>query len=468
MASADCWSGPAGTVAATALVELSTVASGARTALDAVQIRLTSLVGDAEEAQALAAAALATAAAGGVGLDPAGRPLPYLARSSPVMAPDQRDALAVRQFAALRVDSLADAAFAAAARVLTTALTAGDDVGHLAGVHVPGAIGFDDLIDWLAPVIAPGIPLDRAPEAVAGWWSRLSAGQQQALVAADPAAVGALDGLPGWARDLANRQVLASALIRLPPDGAAHAMAAAVAVEIAEQEELGRPVQLLQFQPAGDLVSLAVGDVDTAGAVAVMVPGIFTTPAGDLPHLVRDARGVAAAAVAAAPGLAVATVVWLGYRTPASVFTAPSSRSAQRGGPALDRALDGLAAARAAPGGPPAPRTTVLAHSYGTLVASRAAQAPGRLAADALVLLGSPGTEALTVRSLEAGEVYGAWTPADPVSICDWFGSSPADPWFGDIELPTELTQGHTQYYETDRPTLAALGEVVAGTRNPQ
>jgi pimeloyl-ACP methyl ester carboxylesterase len=147
------------------------------------------------------------------------------------------------------------------------------------------------------------------------------------------------------------------------------------------------------------------------------------------------------------------------------VFTAPSSQLAQRGGPALDRALDGLAASRAAPGAPSTPRTTVLTHSYGTLVAGRAAQAPGRLAADALVLLGSPGTEALTARSLEAPEVYGAWTPADPVSVCDWFGPSPADPWFGDSELPTDLTQGHTEYYDTDRPTLAAIGEVVAGTR---
>ena len=31
--------------------------------------------------------------------------------------------------------------------------------------------------------------------------------------------------------------------------------------------------------------------------------------------------------------------------------------------------------------------------------------------------------------------------------------------------LPTEATQGHTQYYDLDRSTLAAVGEVVAGTR---
>ena len=110
----------------------------------------------------------------------------------------------------------------------------------------------------------------------------------------------------------------------------------------------------------------------------------------------------------------------------------------------------------------------MLAHSYGSLVASRAAQAPGRLAADALVLLGSPGTEALTAADLEAAEVHGAWSLVDPVSWSGWYGRGPVSPWFGDTPLPTGATQGHTQYYDPDRPTLAAIGEVVAGTRDRQ
>jgi hypothetical protein len=47
------------------------------------------------------------------------------------------------------------------------------------------------------------------------------------------------------------------------------------------------------------------------------------------------------------------------------------------------------------------------------------------------------------------------------------FGSGPTDPWFGDVELPTDATQGHTQYYDADRPTLAAIGEVVTAPRDP-
>jgi hypothetical protein len=105
----------------------------------------------------------------------------------------------------------------------------------------------------------------------------------------------------------------------------------------------------------------------------------------------------------------------------------------------------------------------VVAHSYGTVVAGEAVRAPGRLAADALVLLGSPGVPGSADGDLEAGEVHGAWSPADPVSWLGWFGASPFDGFFGDAPLPTEPTEGHTDYYDPDRPTLAAIGQVVAG-----
>jgi pimeloyl-ACP methyl ester carboxylesterase len=108
----------------------------------------------------------------------------------------------------------------------------------------------------------------------------------------------------------------------------------------------------------------------------------------------------------------------------------------------------------------------VVAHSYGTVVAGQAARAPGRLAADALVLLGSPGLAGGEAEDLEAGEVYGAWSPADPISWLQWFGDNPSDPSFGDMPLPTELTEGHTDYFDPDRPTLAAIGQVVTGARD--
>ncbi|MFQ1003428.1 alpha/beta hydrolase [Modestobacter sp. SSW1-42] len=463
---AECWSGPAGTAAAAALVELSTVAGAVTGAVAGSLHDLQGLTGAAAEAQERAERARALAASAGIGLDAAGHAV-GVPPAHAAMSPDQAADVAAGARAAGWAEAAAEDALAAAARAGECARAAAGPLAVLGVVAAP--VSFADLVTRLPGTSVPQVPAGGDPQAVASWWTSLSAAAQQAVIAAQPGAVGALDGLPGWARDQANRLGLATASQHLPPGSPGAATARAVQAQLAEVEAAGAVAQLLQFDPAGDLVALAVGDVDTAAAVGVLVPGIETTPADDLPGLVGDARDVATVAAAAAPGLAVATVAWLGYRTP-GWRTAWSPGAAVRGGPALDRALDGLAAARTAP---PAvvraapPRTTVLAHSYGTVVTGQAVRAPGRLAADAVVLLGSPGVPGGGADDLEAAEVYGAWSPADPVSLLDWFGDTPADRSFGDVDLPTDPTQWHTRYYDRDRPTLAAIGEVVAGTRPP-
>ena len=462
----ECWSGPAGTAAAAALVELSSVASAVTGALASSLADLQGLTAAAVEAQELAERARALAASAGTALDDGGRavgvPLPH-----PAMSADQAADVAAAARSAASAQAAAEDAFAAAVRAGECARAASGPLAGVGVLGVPGPVAFTALAARLPATTAPPVPAGGDPPAVAAWWTTLTAAEQRAVIAAEPGAVGALDGLPGWARDEANRLGLAAALQHLPPGSAGSATARAVQAQLAAVEAAGSVAQLLQFDPAEGLVALAVGDVDAASAVGVLVPGIETTPADDLRGLVGDARDVATAAAAAAPGLAVATVAWLGYRTP-GWRTAWSSSAAGRGGPALDRELDGLAAARSAP---PAlvraapPRTTVLAHSYGTVVTGRAAQAPGALAADAVVLLGSPGVPGGEADDLEVEEVYGAWSPADPVSLLDWFGDTPADPSFGDVDLPTGLDQWHTRYYDRGHPTLASIGQVVAGTR---
>ena len=78
--------------------------------------------------------------------------------------------------------------------------------------------------------------------------------------------------------------------------------AGVVARRIAAEEAAGKEVQLHLLDLAGDRVVLALGDLDTADAVAVLVPGIGNTPADDLGGLVAAARHVGSAARAAAPG----------------------------------------------------------------------------------------------------------------------------------------------------------------------
>ena len=200
--------------------------------------------------------------------------------------------------------------------------------------------------------------------------------------------------------------------------------------------------------------------------MALLVAGTGTDPVGDLDDLADDAGTVADAATAAAPAAAVATVAWMGYRTPSHLAKAASPHFSWTGGPALDATLDGLASARAATSGGRL-HTSVIGHSYGTLVIDRAADAPGRLAADDVVLLGSPGMDNRATE-LEVDGVYEASAPFDPVSsVLDVHGWQTDGWFFGAEELPTDWRNWHTGYYDEDGPTATAIGEVVAGVREP-
>jgi Alpha/beta hydrolase len=361
-------------------------------------------------------------------------------------------------------DAMAAEALAEAAVAATAARAAEDAVSGLAGLVAgspPPAV--PDLLARLGPLHVPAVPAGLPPPDVAAWWAGLSAAEQDALVQQSPDAVGSLDGVPAWARDRANRLLLDGLLEDAVPDDVARA-AHHLDARIRAEEAAGRTVQLHLLDLAGDRVVLSLGDLDTADTVALLVPGVLTTPDDDLGALVADARAVAAASEAATAASTVAAVVWLGYRTPQNLWTMARRTTAVEGGRALDAALDGLAASRAAAGSATA-RTTVLAHSYGTVVVDEAADQPGPLAADAVVLLGSPGMED-DAASLEAPEVYDAGSVGDPVSWSGLFGMPPSAPAFGSTGLPTDLWAGHSEYYDTDQPTLAAIGEVVAGVRD--
>ena len=439
LGAADCWSGPAAEVAAATVLDLSRAAAAVQAAFGRSQEGWDALSSATRAAQAMAEQALVLAALGEVG--PGGWPFTGAAAAA-------EDAL------------VAAAAAAAAAR------TAEDAVSGL--VVLPGgpaAITVPDLLTGLGPLEVPALPVRLPVPAVAAWWAGLSAAEQGALVAAAPAALGSLDGVPAWARDRANRLLLAHALDDPDlPDDAARA-ARLLDERIRAEEAAGRAVQLHLLDLLGDRVVLALGDLDTADAVALLVPGVLTTLGDDLAAMTGDARDVAAAAAAAAPALTVATVVWIGYRTPDTLRTMTGRTASIDGGRVLAASLDGIAAGRSVVGSPPA-RTTVLAHSYGTVVVDEAAGRPGRLAADAVVLLGSPGMTG-DAAALEAPEVYDAASRNDPIAWSWWFGTPTAAPAFGSTGLPTDAWTGHSEYYDVSGPTLPAIGEVVAGVREP-
>ncbi|MGY1710107.1 alpha/beta hydrolase [Geodermatophilus sp. SYSU D00758] len=461
----DCWYGPAGTAAGAALTEVSTVLMAVTGALTGSLDQARALLAAATTAQDLAARALATAASVPVRLDDAGRLVDLGPAAGAIGGGAGADPLVPGldvedTTTALRAQQLAEEALEAAARAVLAAAAAADALAATGVGPSGGPVGFPALSGLVGapPAPHPTLLLGAPPGQVAAWWAGLSTTQRERAIQRTPVLVGSLDGVPAWARDEANRRLLDSVLA--DPAAPGHAVASAVAREVAAREDAGQQVQLWQFRPAEELVALGLGDLDTADVVGVLVPGVGNDPAGDLGELARDAAAIGDAALAAAPGLAVATVAWLGYRPP-SVLGAPLPGASWHGGRGLDAALDGLAATR-----PDRPgRVTVVAHSYGTVVVDRAADEPGLLAADAVVLLGSPGVDN-DAAGLEAPEVYESSSPADPITwLADWFGTETDNPRVGAEPLPTGWTTGHTGYLDPDGRTLPAVGEVVAGQR---
>jgi hypothetical protein len=462
--SAEAWAGPAARSAAGAVFDLDAVAAALDAGFAESQAAFDRLADEADAGQEHAVRALALAHTLEVSFDAglaahrqlAGTVLAIVPEAAP---PDPGQALAAAEGA------LAHASAAAAA-----AVAAGAALEGLGGGDAFAPADFWDLaaeIHLVGPVRAPEVPHTQSAEQdVADWWVGLSASAQLVAIRAAPAAIGALDGVPAWARDRANRLLLDRALNDRSLEPPAAAAARAVARRIAIEEAAGQRVQLHVLDLEDDEVVLSVGDLDTADAVALLVPGVFNTPGDDLHRLAADARKVFGAARSAGPGQEFATVVWLGYRTPGNPWEAATRFSARRGGPELSHALEGLAASRVA-SGVPLPRTTVLAHSYGTVVVDEAADEPGRLAADAVVLLGSPGMEPTGATGLEAPEVYDAAAVGDLISWSGWFGTGTYAPSFGSTALPGEPIMGHSDYYDPAYPTLAAIGEVVAGSRRP-
>lgn len=293
-----------------------------------------------------------------------------------------------------------------------------------------------------------------------------------------PQVVGALDGAPATLRYLANRVVIdrtidatRSQIVEMEAadsesrltwnEGWARsgwASSAALHRELIERLQvridryerwLAEDRQIILFDPSGDgRVAEVFGDVDSAAYVAVVVPGMsndlsnFDTEDGGF--RANAARLYAAARVLGGPE--VATIAWLGYDSPDG-FDAAASGAARAGAPALARFLEGI---------DPGIRRqlTVVAHSYGSLVAGVAASE--QLAADNLVFVGSPGTSldsAADAGLRPHGRVWAALADGDPIGVGPsarelWHGTNPIADEFGAMRIGTEGSSGHSEYFE--------------------
>lgn len=205
---------------------------------------------------------------------------------------------------------------------------------------------------------------------------------------------------------------------------------------------------ILESGPGGTTV--LVGDATDPARVTTLVAGVSTGRPEKLAGELDKARRIAEATGGA-------VVVWQGYRPPPDVPLGINPAAARGGGEKL--AAFQIAVEERFPHA----RKTILAHSYGTVVAAHAAGEPG-LYADELWLLGSPGVpvrSAADMRLLgEDPAVFVVDADTDPITGLRYrdravHGYSPSDPSFG-ATVVEGVEGGHSAYF-TDPDFLRAL-----------
>lgn len=283
---------------------------------------------------------------------------------------------------------------------------------------------------------------------VAGLWTTLAPGYRALLITAYPDIIGNLEGVAYTDRATANVSRLAGLLADTEAsyrsmtvssdqvDGQADTTALATTLSRLDAIKLLvdrytpdaiaarlQPEYLITLQAAGSgppRVAVAVGDVDTATAVTVFVPGMNSS-ALELDDYLRGAKRIQTAAADSA------VILWIGGHSP-SAFEVPSNDRAIEGAPLLAGVLAGYDAVRSAHG--VVSQLSVVAHSYGTATASLAL-ASGDYDVDDFVMLGSAGipTE-IGIHDLHVpvDHVYASRASADSLAGIGQALSGRADP----------------------------------------
>lgn len=347
-----------------------------------------------------------------------------------------------------------------------------------------------DLKQALEAELSQGLslPPDQRAQLIEKFTDTLSQQDQVQLAMFDPTLVGNLDGIPNPVRYVANKvnvfRAVESEQDRLdawqpPPTNQDPAYVDYVRLkgrifmlsQLLEDKEIGKapgPHQVLAFVPPtyqgfhtvdDGRLAVAVGNLDQAQHVGVVVPGI-TNRIDNFDETLAKAVNTSGRV----PGSA--TVAWLGYDTP-EFQDSMTTGDAVRGGHALHDFLAGLQR-------DPTSDLVVMAHSYGTLVTSKALQfrKAGEAPPDRIVLFGSPGLGENVHNTADLGlppgyPIYALRAPGDPVAITAGHGTDAvAIP--GITRLDTDWTgnedvTGHSQYTVSGTDSLANIGWVLSG-----
>lgn len=289
------------------------------------------------------------------------------------------------------------------------------------------------------------------PATVKAWWDSLTADQRRFVLAEYPELVGNLDGVPATARDVANRIVLDRDADQLRervdqlnareqhiramvqsgqgrqlypnsdnPVGAALAELERIDEERRADEGKLKGIAIINKrlddhspgQQAAYLIGfstadqgraiVSIGNPDEADNVLTYVPGTgaeLSKVRGDLAraeYMADDANRID-------PSKRTAAILWLGYDAPDDILPDAAERGyADDARSDLRRFQDGL---RTTHDGEPS-HNVVLGHSYGSTVVGHTAA--GRLDADDLIFVGSPGVGVDSARELNINGDSGA------------------------------------------------------------
>jgi hypothetical protein len=211
--------------------------------------------------------------------------------------------------------------------------------------------------------------------AVSAWWNGLTAAERHRMIQDAPTIVGNLNGVPYHDRNSANRVALeaaahASHLTKDQKDAIASVRGALIG------RKGGGQRYLIDFNLAAvpPLAAVSIGDVDTADAVTVDVPGMATYTASSMSSWTDAAQNLFRQQGALDPHHSHAVVAWIGYNAPPFDISAANKHAAdsvmsnvraQQGAPRLAADLDGILDTRSGEAAG-TPRIAVVAHSYGT------------------------------------------------------------------------------------------------------
>lgn len=228
--------------------------------------------------------------------------------------------------------------------------------------------------------------------------------------------------------------------------------------------------RFLSFDPRGTGRAVEViGDLTHAERLAILVPGADTTlttfdERGDRPY--STPGGGARALLDEADGLQrdphLAVIAWLGYSPPkvtsAGVIT---DLRADVGATQLRRMVDDLHGLN------PSARTTLLCHSYGSVVCGEAVKS---LPVDNVAAFGSPGMTASSAGALDTrAKVWAARGSRDWMQFVPHvrvlglgFGTDPVSPGFG-AHVFGAGTAGHSDYLRPGSLSLRNLALITLG-----